>query len=93
MRETFIFQLGDRVQVSEAGHWCDGASGVICNPPPAVRESSAGWRGCRQEVASESGPIVLFWVAFDSPQRVQSDTESPCEATAIAAHHLVLLRT
>jgi hypothetical protein len=64
-----LFLAGDKVRVSEAFFWAQGATGRISEPPAAVVALSGPWDGglTRQEI-SAIGTHRVYWVWFDEPQ-------------------------
>jgi len=89
MRYPFVYDPGARVRVSERGHSFNGAVGTVALAPRSVARASAGWSGHQQTVASDMGPVILYWVRFDRLERDMNG--DPCEAAAVAAAHLVAI--
>lgn len=66
-----MLEPGDRVRVKGDWNWPRDCSGVVAEPPPAVRAMADQhpWRGHLRSVPGRTGPIVYVWVVFDAPQK------------------------
>lgn len=74
--ERVAYLPGARVVVSEESPWAQGALATIAEPPPPVRDLTGEWVGCRRVVGSLKGPLVCYWVVFDSPH-YDADGDGP----------------
>jgi hypothetical protein len=68
---------GDRVRVSGAFFWANGATGRISVPPDAVTAISGPWEGgLTTQEKSALGVNTVYWVWFDEPQ-FDADGDGP----------------
>jgi hypothetical protein len=58
-----MFSVGDRVRISEAYHWAQGATGTIVKHLWPDLPSGQSFR----EVSSLEGLLRFYWVEFDEP--------------------------
>ena len=71
------FSAGDKVSIANDFHWAKGANGTISEPPDAVTTISGRWEGVlTRSVATVRGPMTVYWVWFDEPQR-DADGDGP----------------
>ncbi len=60
------FSIGDRVRITDPSHWASGATGTIAEPPELARCVGPGWSAIAREMPGEDGPILMYWVQFDT---------------------------
>jgi hypothetical protein len=71
------FSAGDKVSISKDFHWAKGATGTIAQPPDAVTAIGGRWDGgLTKSVSTARGPVTVYWVWFDEPQR-DADGDGP----------------
>jgi hypothetical protein len=86
MQNTVIFNLGDHVIVSDPEHCFAGAKGSIANPPAELMQSQ-GWKSYKHSIPADAGPVTLYWVIFETPQKAPFEKDL-CESAAIAVDFL-----
>ncbi len=89
------FHPGDRIRISSDYNWAQGAYGTIDDAPYFARElvqDEAPWQGHRRFVKGIKGPIEIYWVWFDEPQR-DPDGDGPYSGSEIEAEAIELVET
>ena len=71
-RPTPKLNAGARVVVSADYHWAQNTAGTVTRPPYGVRNLTGDWQGVYRYVRAVKGPLLFYWVQFDTPQ---PDTE------------------
>jgi hypothetical protein len=82
------FKLYQRVRISGDCHWAQNATGMIAEPPTHMVEGYGD--GVSRVVESSRGPIVFYFVQFDSPQ-YDADGDGPYPASEIDDRDIVTL--
>jgi hypothetical protein len=78
------FELYQRVRISADCHWAQNATGMIAEHP--VR----GCKGLSRVVKAPRGPVVFYFVQFDSPQ-YDADGDGPYPASEIEEEYIIPL--
>jgi hypothetical protein len=81
------FELYQRVRICGDFEWAENTAGMIAEPPIHVIE---GYEGLSRVVEMPAGPVVYYFVQFDSPQYTVVG-DGPYPASEIREEYIIPL--